>query len=336
MNNRFIKLVVFLCIVILFSICNYCVFLKINTWMNLGFGDTFQIVGFVVGFCSFFALIWQHHFSRLFYKLATYWVGIIFISMAVVFICYIFQKIFFVNTFVLGSLALFCIISLTCYAIGHANRVFVKNLRITNEKIKERIRIAFIADTHINLFSKDNYLGGLLQKIRDSNPDILLIGGDFADGMTRFEAISVLKDLKMPIYLSMGNHEIWASHRDSIVSLFERVGIKFFDEKVYFRGINIFGVDFGERKEVLKENIARANFDLNEYNVFIYHDPREVELVRNNGVDLMLSGHTHAGQIFPWNLLVRLFYKYFYGLYENKGMKIRYVWGPSRSGDSGK
>ncbi|MCX5783141.1 MAG: metallophosphoesterase, partial [Elusimicrobia bacterium] len=51
------------------------------------------------------------------------------------------------------------------------------------------------------------------------------------------------------------------------------------------------------------------------------------------GVDLMLSGHTHRGQIFPFNLIVKLFYPHFYGLYRTKKM-LHYVtsgafyWGP--------
>ena len=64
------------------------------------------------------------------------------------------------------------------------------------------------------------------------------------------------------------------------------------------------------------------------------HQPNSIKMVPNKQIDLMLSGHTHAGQFFPWSLLVRLVQPYFKGLYHYDQRTQLYVnqgtgyWGP--------
>lgn len=73
--------------------------------------------------------------------------------------------------------------------------------------------------------------------------------------------------------------------------------------------------------------------DLKKPIILLYHRPSGFDKAVKKGVDLQISGHTHAGQIPPMDILVRLFYKYPYGLYENNGSYIYTscgtgYWGP--------
>ena len=65
----------------------------------------------------------------------------------------------------------------------------------------------------------------------------------------------------------------------------------------------------------------------------MYHSPVHWDEAREHGVDLMLSGHTHNGQVFPFTWLVKIFYPYIKGVYEKDGMYLHVspgtgTWGP--------
>ena len=78
--------------------------------------------------------------------------------------------------------------------------------------------------------------------------------------------------------------------------------------------------------------IFKVNSNKNTFNITLVHKPNIWDDVKSYS-DLMLSGHTHNGQIFPFNLLVKLQFKYIYGLYKEETSKL-YVscgigcWGP--------
>ena len=65
----------------------------------------------------------------------------------------------------------------------------------------------------------------------------------------------------------------------------------------------------------------------------MYHEPKDIQDAEASGVDLMLSGHTHGGQIIPFNFLVRIPFKYMKGLYKTGNMQLFVstgcgTWGP--------
>ena len=109
--------------------------------------------------------------------------------------------------------------------------------------------------------------------------------------------------------------------------------INYLDDKNYiYKNINIIGV--GDN-HTLEKQIINTNKLINDkyFNVLLVHKPSVWEHV-NTKIDLMLSGHTHCGQIFPFNIFVKIKFKYIYGLYKNIYSKL-YVssgsgcWGPS-------
>ena len=109
------------------------------------------------------------------------------------------------------------------------------------------------------------------------------------------------------------------------------------NESVEFEGLNLMGVHdlsgfrFGYMQPDLGAALAQADPD--KPKILLAHQPKYVVDFVRDEVDLCICGHTHAGQIFPWTLLVLLSQKYLYGLY-NDGLKQIYVssgvgfWGP--------
>ena len=100
-----------------------------------------------------------------------------------------------------------------------------------------------------------------------------------------------------------------------------------------FKGIQIVGVQYAIEHEHLKKTLGKLKIDKKKPSILLYHMPAEIPAADEKGVSLILSGHTHFGQIFPHTLLVKLVFPYILGLYKLKNMFL-YVspgtgtWGP--------
>jgi predicted MPP superfamily phosphohydrolase len=122
---------------------------------------------------------------------------------------------------------------------------------------------------------------------------------------------------------------------DRVQGLIEPTGVRVLrNEVAEFRGLQIIGIDNPERENRKdNEQIHSVAFDQSRPNVLLYHTPVGIEDARRAGVAVQLSGHTHSGQMYPFNLLVKLFYPYTRGLYDLDGLLL-YVtpgtgtWGP--------
>jgi predicted MPP superfamily phosphohydrolase len=105
------------------------------------------------------------------------------------------------------------------------------------------------------------------------------------------------------------------------------------NEAVTIDGVQIVGLDYGGAAEV-KENLARLPIDRSRYVILMFHQPDGVEEARAAGVDLMLCGHTHGGQFFPFTGINRLLWgKEYRGLHKYGGMHLftstgAGTWGP--------
>ncbi|MBX4212191.1 metallophosphoesterase, partial [Candidatus Pacearchaeota archaeon] len=99
------------------------------------------------------------------------------------------------------------------------------------------------------------------------------------------------------------------------------------------KDIQIVGVDYSDSKGYLGEILPKISIDKNKPSILLYHPPASLDYIEKKGIGLQLSGHTHNGQIFPFNLFVKLIFPYVMGLYKGKEASI-YVspgtgtWGP--------
>ncbi|HYQ58264.1 MAG TPA: hypothetical protein VEP89_13065, partial [Draconibacterium sp.] len=106
------------------------------------------------------------------------------------------------------------------------------------------------------------------------------------------------------------------------------------NEVTHFNQLQIIGLDHmrpDNRSQDKQENEKRPTIhsvldELNLYpgkpTVLLHHSPDGIELANQHGVDLYLAGHTHNGQLFPFNFVVKMIYKYNKGLHDFKGTRI--------------
>jgi predicted MPP superfamily phosphohydrolase len=137
----------------------------------------------------------------------------------------------------------------------------------------------------------------------------------------------------MPIYFVTGNHEYILENYNQLLSELATVNITWLDnDAVILDDIQIVGVnDYLNRSE--KARLIHDLSDLKHYVIALVHKPLSFKSLMSIP-DLMLSGHTHNGQLFPFGLLVKLSFPQSYGLYKH-GESCLYVssgvgmWGSS-------
>lgn len=211
--------------------------------------------------------------------------------------------------------------------------------------IKE-MKIVQISDLHIGPLIRHDYVEKVVQKVNELKPDLIVLTGDVADGNTvaLTEQLQPLAKLQAPFgkFYVTGNHEYYWGAEEWIKSMSDLGFIPLVNANriVNFAGVRILlaGVtDISAEKFVSshKPDVERAMlaYEATDFKILLSHSPRVFGQAVQAGFDLQLSGHTHAGQFFPFSLLVPLVHKYHIGLncqdgtwlYVNSGTGS---WGP--------
>jgi predicted MPP superfamily phosphohydrolase len=202
--------------------------------------------------------------------------------------------------------------------------------------------IVQLSDVHLGVIVDGGRLERIVAIVNDLQPDLTVITGDLMDeNADRLVALSdSLRRLQSPagVWAITGNHEYYAG-ADKIIRHAAEIGIRFLqDEKTTLpNGLVLCGMNdptaqrFGgpavRLEDVLGETARTAP------TVLFHHQPTVFARAAALGVDLMLSGHTHYGQIWPMAYISRRIYPHQHGLYVNGASRL-YVsagtgtWGP--------
>ena len=191
------------------------------------------------------------------------------------------------------------------------------------KNLKKDINILFLSDLHIsNLISKEK-IQNTINLANSTNPDIIVLGGDIIDSYEDVikDKIPLLGELnaKYGVYFVLGNHEFIFDANKSleIVGKFGNITPLVNSSVIIDDNINIIGISdlMGRKVGYLEPNIEEAlkNTNDNLPKILISHQPNIINELDSN-VDLILSGHTHGGQVFPFTILAYLKNPFLYGL----------------------
>ena len=210
----------------------------------------------------------------------------------------------------------------------------VKQIVLHSKKISTPLRFVQITDVHIGSRSK-MFLEKVIFRVNRLNPDFLCITGDFIDASNVSESdLCSLKSLSCPIYFCLGNHEKYED-LEQIIQRLKNLGVHVLQsDAMHFRGdVQVLGIDDMEDPLQVEKELPNIQLDADALKILLYHRPRGLEAARDAGIDLTLSGHTHNGQIFPFNLVVNRVFNRTKGMYQ-LGDSRQYVsqgtgtWGP--------
>lgn len=207
---------------------------------------------------------------------------------------------------------------------------------------RDGFNLVAISDLHLGTLKGERWLTKLIGRVNDLKPDLVVIVGDLVDGNVRHveTLIPTLKQLRSPlgVWTVTGNHEYYAGLEGS-VHLLEAAGYGLLHDRwtEVSPGLILAGVDDLTAKEQFGQGDGAVEKALTNRppgaTILLSHTPLGSDAASSAGVDLMLSGHTHAGQIWPFNYLVRIKYKFLNGRYDVNGMTLIVsrgagTWGP--------
>ena len=229
-------------------------------------------------------------------------------------------------------MAVAAILCLTFIALVNGRRVTTNTLALTSAKISRKARLVFISDVHVGS-NPPRHLELICETVRDHNADALLIGGDLFDSSDfRLEDLQALGALDMDIFFITGNHEGYVNGYRQQLDRFKELNITVLDNECMTVGeVNLIGVADEQSPAARAKQVERLHV-AGAFNLALVHQPSVWDQTARYA-DLMLCGHTHKGQIFPFNLLVRLQFRHVFGLYGTPGAYL-YVssgagcWGP--------
>lgn len=317
----------------LFSGTNAYIFFRLDGWLALGWGWPLYLLGMLLGCWAFIFIIWHPLPIKPLYQMMAWWFGFI-IFAGIVFVAAELAAIILPdNERHLAIAALAIAVGLSAYAAFNNRSVpKVVFVEVPAAKISKPLRLVLIADTHISGFHQAGYLAGIVEAINQHEPDMVCISGDFADGSTPLAAIAPIDAIQAPVYLVMGNHEVWNNHDGRIEQLLGQTRVEILGQAEN-NGVALFGVHFENRRHALRDGLQKMAVGAGRFNILLYHEPREVNAAREAGIDLMLCGHTHGGQMIPWNYVTRMSYKHLKGLFPIENMHLYVsqgtgVWGP--------
>ena len=201
-----------------------------------------------------------------------------------------------------------------------------------------QLKIALASDFHLRETSSRHLMERFVEKVNAADPDIVLVGGDVLEGNRQSERLDEFKAQfrhlkpKYGVYGVPGNHDL---HRANAMTFFNQAGIRLLQDTVeqidnafYLVGRN----DGRSRSRKSIEELLR-DCDRSLPVIVLEHRPTDLDNVSLSGADILLSGHTHNGQLFPVNFIAKRHYELSWGyklknrthVFVTSGIQ---VWGP--------
>ncbi len=308
-------------------------------YLSAHFGWQIGWLFWIFGVCSVLSFVVSHGrhnvFTSWFYRFGMLWMGLVVIGCLVIFPAWLASLIhievpIWIVLLTTGALAIGGILAATLPR--------VKTITLPIDGLKKPVTLIHISDVHIGEIYGPRYLRKLVTMANSKSPDVVVLTGDLFDGggVMYKDMIDPVRGFSAPTLFITGNHEVYEGVYKTTHMVAEH-GIVVLDDQIKtIAGIQFVGVsyplDLGDDKHRTIVELAKR-VDRKKPIVLLRHEPKRLDDATYLGADLMLCGHTHNGQIWPFNLIVKLFYEHAVGLHK-KDQTMIYItpgagtWGP--------
>lgn len=232
-----------------------------------------------------------------------------------------------------GIAILIIVLSLISYGSFNAFSPIVREYTIEIDRpnvhveLDNEFRIVLASDMHFNYLSGQRSARRLVAEINALEPDLVLFPGDIIDDDIRVYLDKGLGDILSGIestygvYASLGNHDRYSGRMHELIAIFEQSGMRVLYDEVeeITEGLLLIGrKDYSDPERIALDEIIEhfgAIQDADPHKIFVMldHQPVEYDMAAKAGIDLLVSGHTHYGQIAPAHLITRMIYENDYG-----------------------
>lgn len=232
------------------------------------------------------------------------------------------------------------------YINSHNTKITEYNITLKKD-LKESFKIAAFSDLHIGADMSPKRLGREVNKINEMQPDIIFIIGDIVDNNIKDLTTAHLDELKklsapLGVYAVIGNHDYYSADAGTIKNLLAQADINTLIDNVEYiseKGFYIIGRDSlrhtndnGSKRQNI-QTLYKKIEDKTKPIIILDHVPKGLEDGKKINADIQISGHTHDGQTFPLNLVVRKMSQLSHGMLLDNGFYYIVssgigLWGP--------
>jgi predicted MPP superfamily phosphohydrolase len=223
-----------------------------------------------------------------------------------------------------NAAALLVVAGLLVYGLFNAYSPVVRTYEVNIAKpnpYAQSMTIVMAADMHFSPLSGKGHAARMVEEINALQPDLVLLPGDILD-----DAIDPYLDQGIPdilrgiaaplgVYAVLGNHDKYNGPMQDIIDAIESAGITVLYDEVENVADALVLIGRKDRTErdraALAELVERA--DRSKPLILLDHQPYELDIAQQNGIDLIVSGHTHRGQVAPGNLITSMLYELDWG-----------------------
>ncbi len=267
--------------------------------------------------------------TKILFLIGASWFGIMFSAFTIFVIKFILRLIFKKHDKVLtiSAIAVTVILVISSMLISLYG-LRVREIELTYKNLPpelDGVTIVQLSDLHICNITTEKWFENVIEKTNALNPDLVVITGDLMDtNICNYENYcNIIKKIeaKKGVFAVPGNHEYYTGF-ENFLKIQEKSNVRILINENSRVSENFFiaGIDdpTGKRTGKREPDIKKALKDIppGSFIILLSHRPEYFDEAVEKGVHLVLAGHTHAGQIFPNDLLIRFYMKYHYGLYK--------------------
>ena len=235
-------------------------------------------------------------------------------------------------------LGFICVAILTAYGYINTQTIVMKSHKWQAAGLTQDHTFAFVADIHAGTAQSVDALHELCAQINDSGPEFVVFGGDMTDELTTYEDMistyKVLAEIKAPKYFIYGNHDRqpnahWLGGRtysdEQLTEAIHGADITILQDKYVKLSDDLMLLG---REDYSTGESRKAWTDLNDKDtsgcalVVVDHQPYDNDQLKVEESALQLSGHTHAGQIWPLQIIYRILGYQAYGEFDYPGTML--------------
>lgn len=230
-------------------------------------------------------------------------------------------------------------------AFGYVNfkhpKIVQLEIQSSKQQQNKEINIVALSDLHLGAQIDKSQLKSYVQLINSLQPDLVLIAGDIIDRIVNHVVSQKMEEefqqinSKYGVYAVFGNHEYYGEGIDKVADFYKKATINLLQDTAVLvqDDFYLIGRDDRTNKKRLDLEQIIQNIDTEKPTILLDHQPINTDEAMKNKIDLQLSGHTHNGQFFPVNWIVKKMYENGYGYSQKENTHIYVtsglgIWGP--------
>lgn len=235
---------------------------------------------------------------------------------------------------ILGAGVLLCA-GIVGFGFFQARSFTVTKHEIQVRGLEHPVSILHIPDLHLGAQRSEAYVEKVLEVIRNRKPDMVIYNGDMVDSniALRPELFALFRKVPCEQYFTTGNHEFYMDTSKAL-ALIASSGIRILrNEMVETHGLQVIGLEYMNADKntydshkvndlTIEEELPKIRREKTKPSLLLHHSPVGMSYAAKGGINIMLTGHTHAGQLFPANLLVPLRFPMYKGRYQIGGTTL--------------